>query len=63
MILSGTASRLERRLGDAVRARLPRALAEFVLFGLKQGWACLFGALMLAAILASKAIGRLPGQK
>lgn len=47
---------IERRLGDAVRARLPHVLAEFVMFGLKQGWACLFGALMLAAILASKAV-------
>ncbi|MDP2061993.1 MAG: DUF817 domain-containing protein [Phaeovulum sp.] len=39
-----------------MRARLPHVLAEFVMFGLKQGWACLFGALMLAAILASKAV-------
>jgi len=49
-------ARIERWLGDAVRARLPHGLAEFVLFGLKQGWACLFGALMLGAIIASKAI-------
>ncbi|MBL9056043.1 MAG: DUF817 domain-containing protein, partial [Rhodobacteraceae bacterium] len=32
------------------------ALAEFVMFGLKQGWACLFGGLLLAAIIASKLI-------
>ena len=47
---------LERRLGDWARARLPLPLAELVMFGLKQGWACLFGALLLGAILLSKAI-------
>lgn len=36
--------------------RLPRPIAEFVLFGLKQAWACLFGGILLASILASKAI-------
>jgi uncharacterized membrane protein YoaT (DUF817 family) len=41
-----------------VLARLPRTglaggLVEFVVFGLKQGWACLFGGLMLATILAT----------
>lgn len=45
---------LERRLGDMARARLPFALAEFVMFVLKQGWACLFGGLLLAAIIATK---------
>jgi uncharacterized membrane protein YoaT (DUF817 family) len=47
---------LERRLGDWARARLPFALAEFVMFVLKQGWACLFGGLLLAAIIGSKLI-------
>ena len=46
----------------AVRARLeayapppgwPSWLYEFALFGFKQGWACLFGALMLALLLAT----------
>ncbi len=46
----------------AVRDRLERlqfrspvhaALFEFLLFGFKQGWACLFGGLMLAALLAT----------
>ena len=41
---------LEHRLGASARRFLP----EFALFVLKQGWACLFGGLMLAAILASK---------
>lgn len=41
-------------MGDWARARLPFALAEFVLFVLKQGWACLFGGLLLLAIIATK---------
>lgn len=47
---------IERRLGNAVRSRLPQWLAEFVMFGLKQGWACLFGGLLLAAIIATKVV-------
>ena len=50
--------RLERRLGIAVRRALPPALAEFVLFGLKQGWACLFGGLMLGGLILSDALWR-----
>lgn len=46
----------ERALGDWMRARLPDAAAEFVMFVLKQGWACLFGGLLLAALLFTKAI-------
>jgi uncharacterized membrane protein YoaT (DUF817 family) len=46
----------ERALGDWMRARLPGAAAEFVMFVLKQGWACLFGGLLLAALLFTKAI-------
>ncbi|WP_108658657.1 DUF817 domain-containing protein [Acuticoccus kandeliae] len=40
---------LDRMEGGAV----PGALIEFLVFGLKQAWACLFGGLMLAMILAS----------
>lgn len=47
---------LERRLGDWARARLPFGIAELVMFGLKQGWASLFGGLLLAAILVSRAV-------
>lgn len=47
---------IERRLGDWARAHLPFALREFVMFVLKQGWACLFGGLLLAAILVTKAV-------
>ena len=47
---------LERRMGDWARARLPYALAELAMFVLKQGWACLFGGLLLAAIIGTKLI-------
>ncbi len=43
-------------MGDWARARLPFVLAEFVMFVLKQGWACLFGGLLLAAIIGSKLV-------
>ncbi len=50
---------LEERIDDAahiVLSRLPSSglaggLIEFIVFGLKQGWACLFGGLMLALML------------
>ncbi|THD35146.1 MAG: DUF817 domain-containing protein [Sphingomonas sp.] len=46
------------RVRAALEARTPRAgwrlwLYEFLLFGFKQGWACLFGALMLALLLGT----------
>jgi uncharacterized membrane protein YoaT (DUF817 family) len=47
---------IERRLGTAMRARLPLGLAEFVMFVLKQGWACLFGGLLLFAIIGTKLV-------
>lgn len=47
---------IERRLGDWMRGRLPHALAEFVMFVLKQGWAALFGGLLLAMIIVTKAV-------
>lgn len=42
-----------------VLARLPQSgiaggLVEFVVFGLKQGWACLFGGLMLSMLLLTR---------
>ena len=37
-------------------AHLPSWLAEFLIFGFKQGWACLFGGLMLAAVIATKLV-------
>lgn len=47
---------LEHRMGDWARARLPFAVAELVMFVLKQGWACLFGGLLLVTIIATKLI-------
>ncbi|MBS8228855.1 DUF817 domain-containing protein [Vannielia litorea] len=43
-------------MGDWARRRLPGWLAELVMFTLKQGWAALFGGLLLVAILATKAV-------
>ena len=37
----------------ADRSRLRRYAYEFLWFGLKQGWACLFGGAMLALILGT----------
>ncbi|WP_254910399.1 DUF817 domain-containing protein [Gulosibacter sp. 10] len=41
---------LERAGERGIRA----GLIEFLVFGLKQAWACLFGALMLVAIIAAR---------
>ncbi len=38
----------------AVLRRLPAPLAEFILFGLKQAWACLFAGLMLAMLIVTR---------
>ncbi len=44
----------EERIGAWAERRPPTlALYEFVRFGIKQGWACLFGALMLALLLGT----------
>lgn len=42
-----------RILARLPRGRLADGLVEFLVFGLKQAWACLFGGLMLAMILAT----------
>ena len=47
---------LERHLGDWMRRRLPFGVAEFVMFVLKQGWAAIFGAALLAGIIISSRI-------
>ncbi|MEQ9258793.1 MAG: DUF817 domain-containing protein [Roseovarius sp.] len=49
-----TTRRLERRLGDWMRARLPYWAAELVMFLLKMGWSALFGLSLLVAIIATK---------
>jgi uncharacterized membrane protein YoaT (DUF817 family) len=45
----------EERLGKAAEARGPlvAGLYEFLRFGIKQGWACLFGGLMCALLIAT----------
>lgn len=48
--------KLERSLGDWMRARLPFAVAELVMFLLKMGWASLFGALLLIAMIVTDRI-------
>lgn len=48
--------KIERALGDFARARLPFWAAELVMFVFKQAWACLFGGLLLVAIIISKLI-------
>ena len=51
-----TTPRLERRLGDWARRLLSPLAAELVMFVLKQGWAALFGGVLLAAIIGSKLV-------
>lgn len=50
---SNRTRQLERRLGDWMRARLPLAASEFVMFTLKQGWAAVFGTLLLAGLIVT----------
>lgn len=42
-------TRLEKRI-----AQLPVPLSEFLWFGIKQAWACIFGALLLTGILVTR---------
>lgn len=50
---------LERRLGAAMSATPTRAaLYEFLRFGVKQAWACLFGGIMLALLLGTHLLWR-----
>lgn len=44
---------VEARLAAIAPDWLVRAGVEFLVFGIKQAWACLFGGLLLAAILAT----------
>lgn len=43
-----------RYLQHAQGGRLRMRLTEFVVFGLKQAWACVFGAALLAVIIAAR---------
>jgi len=46
--------RAHRFLDRAPAGGFRPGLTEFVVFGLKQGWACIFGAALLAVILAAR---------
>lgn len=48
--------KIERALSDKMRRHLPAVIAEFIMFTLKQGWACLFGILLLGAMIGTRAI-------
>lgn len=52
-ILARTLPLVERPLARILPSRLAHALIEFLVFGIKQAWACLFGGLLLAGIIAS----------
>ena len=47
---------IERHLGDWLRARLPIGGTEFIMFGVKMGWASLFGGLLLIGLIVSNII-------
>lgn len=59
---SGDATSVERFIDERARRILERApdsrvwrwIVEFLVFGLKQGWACIFGAAMLAVLFATR---------
>lgn len=46
--------RARRFLDGAPSSRIRPRLTEFVVFGLKQGWACIFGAALLTVLMAAK---------
>jgi uncharacterized membrane protein YoaT (DUF817 family) len=46
--------RARRFLDNAPASRIRPRLTEFVVFGLKQGWACIFGAALLAVLMAAR---------
>ena len=42
---------LERWLNKALPERITNGLVEFLVFGIKQAWACLFGGLLLLGMM------------
>lgn len=44
---------VEARLARTLPRRVVNALVEFLVFGIKQAWACLFGGLMVGALLVT----------
>lgn len=49
-------TRLEARISAWIRPKLPGFAYEFLAFGFKQAWACLYAAMMLAMIIGTKFI-------
>ena len=47
---------IEKAVGNWTRQHMPGWLSEFVVFGLKLGWASLFGGLLLIGIIVSKMV-------
>ena len=52
-ILSAILPTLEAWLDKALPGWLTKALVEFLVFGIKQAWACLFGGLLLAGLIVT----------
>ena len=52
-ILARVLPPIEAVLDRALPSRLTHGLIEFLVFGIKQAWACLFGGLLLAGIIAT----------
>lgn len=46
--------RLEQWLDRIVPERVTQAVVEFLVFGIKQAWACLFGGLLLLGMIATR---------
>ncbi|ADX74511.1 uncharacterized integral membrane protein [Pseudarthrobacter phenanthrenivorans Sphe3] len=46
--------RARRFLASAPASRIRPRLTEFLVFGLKQGWACIFGAVLLAVLMGAR---------
>jgi hypothetical protein len=53
---NGALPPLIERSTRRVMALLPRPLAEFLMFGVKQAWACLFAGLMLAMLIGTSLV-------
>ena len=52
-ILAKALPPIEQRFDTILPTWLTKALIEFLVFGIKQAWACLFGGLLLAGLIAT----------
>lgn len=53
-LLAQNLPRIEQALSTLLPTRLTKALIEFLVFGIKQAWACLFGGLLLLGMIATR---------